>query len=486
MKLVISSDSISKNSTETVLLPIFEGFELPECMRRTASLEKLLERVGQSGFKACCGKTLRVLENTRQTLLIGLGKAEDYDEDAFIKASCAAFKAAGDAELALNVEDWAVENRSAEWTILHLAIAALTVKEPTKEPIESKDNACCAMHTRLAAQDAMSALELGQAIGNAINRAKYLGNLAPNICTPQYLAKEAQKLRKLKNVTVKIHDEKALQKLGAGGILAVSRGAANPARLIELHYKGADKSVSPICLVGKGITFDAGGLCLKPGRRMNEMKYDMAGAAAVLSVFETAAAMRLPLNLTVIVAASENMPDGNAYRPADVITMLSGDTVEITNTDAEGRLLLADALTYAARFEPACVIDVATLTGAVQVALGDYHHGLFANDPILRQTLEEAADVSQDALWALPFDTPYYRSMLKSNVADTQNTGPAGLGGASVAATFLARFADRDTPWAHLDVAATAWKSGQQPLSTGRPVALLLAWLHQQSVEQTL
>lgn len=486
MKLVISSDSIHKSGTETVLLPVFENFELPSSVRRTAALDKLLERVSRSGFQPSCGKSLRVLENTHQTLIIGLGDAEKYDEDTFTKAARAAFNTAADSELALTVEDWMVENRSTEWTILHLAIAALTVKEPTKEPIKSKDNARCVMHTRLAVQDAKGALELGQAIGNTINRAKYLGNLAPNICTPQYLAKEAQKLRKLKNVSVKIHDERALEKLGTGGILAVARGAANPARLIELHYKGAEKSVSPICLVGKGITFDAGGLCLKPGRRMNEMKYDMAGAAAVLSVFESVATIQLPLNLTVIVAASENMPDGNAYRPADVITMLSGDTVEITNTDAEGRLLLADALTYAARFEPACIIDVATLTGAVQVALGDYHHGLFANDPILRQTLEEAADVSQDALWALPFDTTYYRLMLKSNVADIQNTGPAGLGGASVAATFLARFVDRDIAWAHLDVAATAWKSGQQPLSTGRPVALLLTWLHQQSVEQTL
>ena len=305
--------------------------------------------------------------------------------------------------------------------------------------------------------------------------------------TPESLVKEV--FSKVKKAADKKGGEATLKLIKKGhkdyhecvGLQAVGRGSDNLPCLGIIDYfpDGKKDGDIDISLVGKGITFDAGGICLKAKQRITEMKYDMCGAATVLAVFHACASMKLPLNVIALIPACENLPDGNAYRPADVIDTLAGLTVEIANTDAEGRLVMCDAMTYSARFEPEALIDVATLTGAVGTALGDHFTGLFVNDPMLCGTLETAADVAIDPVWTLPFNGPHFKSRLKSNIADCANTGPAGGAGASVAATFLAQFVPEDTSWAHLDIAATAYVGGKLPHSTGRPVGLLLTWLHQ-------
>jgi leucyl aminopeptidase len=309
------------------------------------------------------------------------------------------------------------------------------------------------------------------ATADGADLAKTLGNLPPNICTPAYLAEEAKKLARQYKLGVEVLEKKDMEKLGMGSLLSVARASHQPPKFIVLRYEGAAKGKKPLVLVGKGITFDTGGISLKPAAEMDEMKFDMSGAGSVLGALRALAGMKAPVNVVGVIPTCENMPGGHATRPGDVVTTMSGQTVEILNTDAEGRLILCDALTYAARYEPEKVVDIATLTGACVVALGHVASGLFANDEALAAEVLAAADDACDRVWRLPLWEEYQEG-LRSNFADFANIG-GRPGGAITAACYLARFT-RKMRWAHLDVAGTAWKSGREKGSTGRPVPLLV------------
>ncbi len=313
-------------------------------------------------------------------------------------------------------------------------------------------------------------LRRGEAIGAGVALARECANRPANHCTPDYLAKQARRLGKDFGLSVQVLQRKEVEKLGMGCFLAVAQGSAQPLCFIVARYTGAAKSTAPVVLVGKGITFDTGGISLKPGADMDEMKFDMGGAASVLGTLRAVAQLKPKLNLVGIIPACENMPGGTAVKPGDVVTSMSGQTVEILNTDAEGRLILCDALTYAERFKPAAVVDIATLTGACVVALGHHRSGLFSNSDALAEGLDEAGHAALDPCWRMPLDDEYDEG-LKSNFADMANVGPRA-GGAITAAMFLKRFTGK-YPWAHLDIAGSAWKSGANKGATGRPVPLL-------------
>ncbi|WP_028453546.1 leucyl aminopeptidase [Chitinilyticum aquatile] len=319
-------------------------------------------------------------------------------------------------------------------------------------------------------------LAAGLALGHGINLTRELGDTPGNICTPSYLADTARELARELRFDCEVLEQAELEKLGMGSFLGVAKGSSEAPKLIVLNYKGGKKSHKPVALVGKGITFDSGGISLKPGEAMDEMKYDMCGAATVLGVFRAVAELGLPVNLVGVIAACENMPAGNASKPGDVVTSMSGQTIEILNTDAEGRLILCDALTFVGKYKPEVVIDIATLTGACVIALGSVASGLFANDDALADELLAAAKAADDKAWRMPLWDDY-QEQLKSNFADMANIGgrPAG---SITAACFLSRFA-KDYRWAHLDIAGTAWKSGAAKGATGRPVPLLVSYLRQ-------
>lgn len=317
-------------------------------------------------------------------------------------------------------------------------------------------------------------IAIGRAIGEGMNLTRDVSNMPGNICTPTYLARAAQSLAKKYAITTTVLDEARMKKLGMGALLSVSRGSREPAKLITMEYSGGEKDQAPVVLVGKGLTFDAGGISLKPGAAMDEMKYDMCGGASVLGVMRALGELKLPLNVVGVIASSENLPDGAANKPGDVVTSMKGLTIEILNTDAEGRLILCDALTYVEKFKPAVVIDIATLTGACMVALGQQASGLFSNDDELAGALLAAGDAVGDRAWRLPV-WDEYQPQLKSNFADMANIG-GRFAGAVTAACFLKRFAE-DYKWAHLDIAGTAWKSGADKGATGRPVGLLMQYL---------
>jgi leucyl aminopeptidase len=307
-----------------------------------------------------------------------------------------------------------------------------------------------------------------------IELAKEWGNRPANHATPTLLGEAAKELGKLPNIKCEVLGPKEVEKLGMGSFAAVAQGSAQPLRFIVLRYQGAPKSQAPVVLVGKGITFDTGGVSLKPAAEMDEMKFDMCGAASVLGTFRALGDIQPAINVVGLIPSCENMNDGRAVKPGDVVTSMSGQTIEVLNTDAEGRLILCDALTYAKRFEPAAVIDIATLTGACVIALGGVRSGLFSSDDTLAAALEAAGEASQDRCWRMPLDDDYAEG-LKSNFADVANIA-GRAGGAITAAKFLQRFAS-DFAWAHLDIAGTAWKSGAAKGSTGRPVGLLVSYL---------
>ena len=323
-----------------------------------------------------------------------------------------------------------------------------------------------------------NALNRGLAIARGANVARQLGNLPANLCTPRFLADEARALAKTQEkVTAEVLGPAQMRKLGMNAMLSVAQGSEEEARLIVLKYRGNDdKDSAPYVLVGKGVTFDTGGISIKPAASMDEMKYDMCGAAAVFGALHAAAELELPINVVSVLATVENMPSGKATRPGDVVKAMSGTTVEILNTDAEGRLALCDALHYAKRFKPAATIDVATLTGACVVALGSYASGLFSNDDRLAEQLLSAGQSCNDRAWRLPLWSDYDEGM-KSNFADIANIGGGREAGCITAARFLARFVDDDSPWAHLDIAGTAWRGGRRKGATGRPVGLLSQYL---------
>lgn len=316
------------------------------------------------------------------------------------------------------------------------------------------------------------------ALQTGLDFARNLGNQPANVCNPNYLLKEARKLSRLDKVKVSSLDEKRMTELGMGAFMAVSQGSDTPGRMIIVEYKGGKAGDAPVVLVGKGITFDTGGISLKPAAAMDEMKFDMCGAATVLGTIRAVAEAKLPVNVITVVAAAENMPSGRATRPGDIVRTMSGKTVEILNTDAEGRLVLCDALTYVERYKPKAVVDVATLTGAMIVALGSYASGLFTKDDDLAGALLDAGDWSGDRAWRMPLWDDY-QEMLKSNFADIPNIGSPGAGSIT-AACFLSRFTGKYA-WAHLDIAGSGFQGGAAKGATGRPVGLLFRYLVQAS-----
>lgn len=321
-------------------------------------------------------------------------------------------------------------------------------------------------------------IEQATGIAKGVELAKECGNRPGNVATPTFLAQQAKALAKDHGFKVEVLDRKAVEKLGMGAFLAVSQGSEEPLQFIVLKYEGAAKTQAPVALVGKGITFDTGGISIKPAAEMDEMKFDMCGAASVLGVFKALGEIKPKVNVVGVIPTCDNMPSGRAVKPGDVVTSMSGKTIEILNTDAEGRLILCDALTYVQRFKPQTIIDIATLTGACVIALGHQHSGLFTNDDVLAQDLIAAGQSTQDTVWRMPMDDDYSEG-LKSNFADLANVGPRA-GGAITAAVFLKQFTE-GYRWAHLDIAGTAWKSGGNKGATGRPVCLLTQFLLQQA-----
>jgi leucyl aminopeptidase len=417
-----------------------------------------------------------------RVLLVGLGEEAELREREFREATRAAVKAAqetGAGMLTLCFTEVRAGRRDAVWKARQAAMVAAecAYRFDSMKSKKSDPRPLARIELLTAARDAAAAargLRQGEAIGAGVSLAKDLGNLPGNVCTPAFLAEQARKIAREWKLGVEVLERKDMEKLGMGSLLSVAQGSRQPPKLIVLNYAGGPKKAKPLVLVGKGITFDTGGISLKPSPEMDEMKFDMCGAASVLGALRACAAMKLKLNVVGIIPTTENMPGGAATKPGDVVTSMSGQTIEVLNTDAEGRLILCDALTYAERFEPEAVIDVATLTGACVIALGHVASGLYSNREALARELLAAGDEAYDRAWHMPLWDDY-QEQLKSNFADMANIGgrPAG---SVTAACFLSRFAKK-FDWAHLDIAGTAWKSGKDKGSTGRPVALLAGFL---------
>ncbi|CAN5286629.1 leucyl aminopeptidase [soil metagenome] len=412
-----------------------------------------------------------------RVLVVGLGDPEKFAVPQYLKAVADAARAlrVGPVRHALmTLTDLPVTGRDAAWTLRQAGIATDHAGyEYTATRSKKAEVTLQAVGFR--ADAALSGeLDRGRAIAAGVQLARELGNLPPNICNPAYLAEQSIKLAaEIDAVTCEVLERPEMEALGMGSLLAVSRGSANPPRLIVLRYTGAGDA-KPFALVGKGITFDTGGINLKVQGGIEEMKFDMLGAASVIGTFAAVAKMGLPLNLVTVVAAVENMPDADAYRPSDVLTSMSGKTIEVGNTDAEGRLVLCDALTYVQRFEPQATVDVATLTGACVIALGKYAHGLMSKHDDLAGELSAAGENVFDRAWRLPL-WDEYQTMIESAFADVYNIGGKGAG-AITAGCFLSRFTEGQR-WAHLDIAGTSWDDGRKGLANGRPVGLLTQWL---------
>ncbi len=415
-----------------------------------------------------------------RALAIGLGDRERFGVPQYLKAIADAARAlrTGVSKRAyLTLSELPVKGRDAAWALRQAVIAAdhacyrytATLGEKNK----ARDERGLEHLSVLGADD--KALADGAAIATGVQFARELGNLPPNVCNPAWIAERAREFATAHagSVSCEVLEREQMQALGMGSLLAVARGSANPPKLVVLRYSGAGDA-KPYVLVGKGISFDTGGINLKVQGGIEEMKFDMCGAATVLGTLVAAATMRLPVNLVAIAAAVENMPDADAYRPSDVLVSMSGKTIEVGNTDAEGRLILCDALTYAQRFEPAALVDVATLTGACMVALGKYASGLMSKHDDLADELLAAGENVFDRAWRLPL-WDEYQSMLDATFADVYNIG-GRWAGAVTAGCFLSRFTEGQR-WAHLDIAGSASDEGRKGMATGRPVGLLTQWL---------
>ena len=494
MEFSIKSTGPEKLRTDCLLVGVYEGRKLTDLAKSVDEIsDKAITLALKSGdMEGKSGSTLLLRQlsgiSANRVLLVGLGKSEDSSLRTLRNAFRAALKAlpAGVASLATDFASLTIKKTDSHAKAAALAEVALdagyqvnAVKEKKAEP---KPLQQITLLTNKDAADAVQAgLQHGQSVGNGVALAKDLGNLPPNICTPTYLGKQAEKLAKDYGFKVEVLEEAEIEKLKMGSFLGVTRGSDEPPRFIVLQHLKGKKSQKPVVLVGKGITFDTGGISLKPGADMDEMKYDMCGAASVLGVFKAIGELDLPLNVVGLIPTCENMPSGRATKPGDVLTSMSGLTIEVLNTDAEGRLILCDALTYAERFEPSAVIDIATLTGACVIALGHHPSGLFANNDSLARKLLDAGEKAQDRAWQMPL-WDEYQGQLDSNFADMGNIG-GRAGGSITAACFLSRFAKK-YDWAHLDIAGTAWKSGKEKGATGRPVPLLVTYLVQQALEK--
>ncbi|MDD5403591.1 MAG: leucyl aminopeptidase [Sulfuricella sp.] len=490
MEFSIKSGSPEKQRTACVVVGVFEHRKLSlaaDLMDRISGfyISDILRRGDMDG-KLGSTVLLHHVPNALcdRLLLVGLGKEREFKDKEYREAVGSAVKAlnaTGATEAAMYLTEVPVRKRELAWKVEQTVIVAMEnayrferLKSKQDEPRRPLRKMVLSVPRRNELAVGEAALNRGQAIAQGMNLAKDLANLPGNICTPTYIAEQAQELAKSHQLTIEVLEQKDMEALKMGAFLSVAKGSRQPPKLIVLQYAGGKKDQKPVVLVGKGITFDAGGISLKPAAEMDEMKYDMCGAASVLGVFQAIAEMKLPLNVVGLIPSCENLPDGNANKPGDIVTSMSGQTIEILNTDAEGRLILCDALTYAAKFEPAAVVDIATLTGACVIALGHQASGLLANhDPLARELLH-AGEYTYDRAWALPL-WEEYQEQLKSNFADIANIG-GRPGGTITAACFLSRFT-KDYEWAHLDIAGTAWKSGKEKGATGRPVPLLVHFL---------
>lgn len=490
MEFSIKSGSPEKQRTGCVVVGVFEGRKLSAAAQDidAASRNYLSDVLRRGDLEGKVGATL-LLHNVPQiaadrVLLVGLGRERDFGEAAYRAALAGATKAlrtTGALEATVCLTDIAVKRREIGWKVEQAVLAIRDgvyrfdrLKSKAPEAKRALRKVVLQVGKRNEIAEGETAAERAFAIAEGIAFTKDLGNLPANYCTPTYLAEQALELGKRHGIKVEVLEQKEIEKLGMGSFLAVARGSRQPPKLIVFEYNGGKRDVPPVALVGKGVTFDTGGISIKPAPEMDEMKFDMCGAASVFGTMKAIALMRLPLNVVGVVPATENMPDGNAVKPGDVVTTMSGQTVEILNTDAEGRLILCDALTYVEKYKPAAVVDIATLTGAMVIALGHVATGLFANSDPLARELIQAGETSWDRAWHMPLWDDYQEG-LKSNFADFPNIA-SRAGGSITAACFLSRFT-KAYPWAHLDIAGTAWKSGAEKGATGRPVALLVHFL---------
>ncbi len=488
MEFSIKQSSPEKLRSGCVVVGVYEGGKLSPAAQALdkAAAHQLSDLIARGDMKGKTGSAL-MLHNVaniaaERVLLVGLGKAAEFTARQFLDALQAALgvlQKTASKDAALYLTDLAVKDRDEAWKIKQAVFVAAESgyrcdqlkSKPADAPVLRKIMLGCAAKPGATAQQAV---EQAVAVAHGVKLTKDLGNLPGNICTPTHLAEQAKSIARKHKLKATVLEEKDMQKLGMHSLLSVTRGSHQPAKLITLEYQGGDRKQKPIVLVGKGITFDSGGISLKPGAEMDEMKYDMCGAASVLGTMQAIAEMGLKLNVVAVIPSCENMPGGSASKPGDIVKSMSGQTIEILNTDAEGRLILCDALTYAKRFEPDTVVDIATLTGACVIALGHVATGLYSNEEKLAKELLEAGDYAHDRAWHMPLWDDY-QQQLDSNFADMQNIGGRAAGSIT-AACFLSRFT-KGYRWAHLDIAGTAHKSGKDKGATGRPVPLLTQYL---------
>lgn len=467
--LDLTAAALEKCDLLVVLIP--EGFQPGS--DAVSALVALAIKNGDLSLKA--GKQLQCyqapLVAARRLLLVGVGDGSARATRQAVLSASSAIKAPQTKRVAVCFAG--APSTGAVSAAVQAVAEASYVYSTTKPKADVRTLNRCIVGVPDVAQQRDS-FDSGVALVAGVEFAREWGNRPANHATPTLLANAAKTLAKLPRMECKVHDGAAVKRLGMGAFLAVAQGSEEPLRFIELRYNGAPKNTAPVVLVGKGITFDTGGISIKPASEMDEMKFDMCGAASVLGTFRALGELQPAINVVGLIPACENMPDGRSVKPGDVVTSMSGQTIEILNTDAEGRLVLCDVLTYAARFKPAAMVDIATLTGACVIALGGVRSGLFANNDGLAAALQDAGDAAQDPCWRMPLDDDYADG-LKSNFADMGNIAGRAAGSVT-AAKFLQKFVG-DIPWAHLDIAGTAWRSGAAKGSTGRPVGLLVHYL---------
>lgn len=491
MEFSIKNGNPEKQQSDCAVVGVFEGNKLSDAAKDLdkASNKSISEVLKNGDFEGKLNSTL-VLHQladvaASRVLLVGLGKQDDFTEKQYRQAARAAVKALpkGVANASFFLAEIDIKKSNTHAKVAQLVEVVLDATYIVNAIKAKKVDTCplkkVAIFVAKSETDiAEKAIKQGSSIGAGVSFAKNLGNLPPNICTPSYLGEQAKTLAKEYGFKVEVLEKAEIEKLGMGSFLGVAQGSVEPPRLIVLQHLKGKKGQKPVVLVGKGITFDTGGISLKPGADMDEMKYDMCGAASVLGTFRALGELDLPLNVVGVIPTCENMPDAGAIKPGDILTSMAGLTIEVLNTDAEGRLILCDALTYAERFEPSAVVDIATLTGACVIALGHHPSGLFSNKDALAKELLEAGDAAHDRAWHMPL-WEEFQTQLDSNFADMANIG-GRAGGSITAACFLSRFAKK-YDWAHLDIAGTAWKSGKEKGGTGRPVPLLTTFLIQRA-----
>jgi leucyl aminopeptidase len=483
----ITEDLPESSNAPCVVVGLFDDRNLVGAVARldnasNGAIKRLIESSDLSG-KLGASNVLFALPNvaSKRVLVIGLGEPKKFDGSRFARANAEAARMLKGlpidsavsylSEVEVNGKDGAWKFRTAALASdaqVYKYVATFKPREKAKTPEFAALNFA-------GTQTDADVLQQATAIANGVRFARELGNLPPNICTPAYLGETAQRMATdHPGVICEVLEEAEMKKLGMGSLLGVAQGSANKPRLIVLQWNGAAETEKPYALVGKGVTFDSGGISIKPAAGMEEMKFDMCGAAGVLGAFLTAVELKLKLNIVCVVPAVENMPGSNAQRPSDVVTSMSGQTIEVLNTDAEGRLILCDALTFVQKYKPQVIIDAATLTGACVVALGKHATGLMTHDDSLADDLLKAGNATLDRAWRLPL-WDEYQSQLETGYADVANIG-GKYAGAITAGCFLARFTD-GFRWAHLDIAGTAWEEGRKGSATGRPVPLLVQYL---------